>query len=302
MKTHKIFGFFLVLCLIASVVMPASAEVVSPTSDFYVYDGADVLSDETESYIINTNRELESKTGAQIVVVTIPSLEGASLEEYAVELFRQWGIGNKEKNNGLLLLCALEEREFRVEVGYGLEGDLPDGKTGRMQDEYIIPLLKENQFDAGIKNGYSAFLMEVAAVYDIASITGEIPVAYADEEEVGPEFVVCLIIGWLISFLGAVLLLKKKKPRLHAVFWGLEALQVLVFSLVLQSFLNGIWIAGTGLAFGLGLGLGKPRYRRYGGHWGGSGGGFGGFSGGGGFGGFSGGGGRSGGGGSSRGF
>lgn len=293
MKTHRIFGFFLILFLFITVVMPVSAEVVSPTSDFYVYDGADVLSAKTESYIITTNRELESKTGAQIVVVTIPSLESNALEEYATELFRQWGIGDKEKNNGLLLLCALEEREFRVEVGYGLEGDLPDGKTGRMQDEYIIPLLKENKFDAGIKNGYSAFLQEVAKVYSV-ELTGEIPTSYTDEEEVGPEFVICLVAGWLISFLGAVLLLKRKKSKLNAVFWGLEALQVLVFSLVLQSFLNGIWITGTGLAFGLGLGLGKPRYRRYGGHLGGSGGDFGG--------GFSGGGGRSGGGGSSRGF
>lgn len=301
MSGRKIFGIILALCLLA---LPVSAEVVAPTSDFYVYDGADVLSSETESYIITTNRELESKTGAQIVVVTVPSLEGQALEEYAVALFRAWGIGDKEKNNGVLLLCALEERQFRVEVGYGLEGDLPDGKTGRMQDEYIIPLLKEDKFDEGIKNGYSAFLLEVAAVYEIDSITGQMPVEYDNaEEELGGEFVICLVIGWLISFLGSVFLLKKKKPKLSAVFWGLEALQVVVFSIVLQSFFNGIWIAGTGLAFGLGLGMGKPRYRGYGGHWGGSGrGGFGGGFSGGGFGGFSGGGGRSGGGGSSRGF
>lgn len=296
MKTHKIFGFFLILCLIASVVMPASAEVVSPTSDFYVYDGADVLSDETESYIINTNRELESKTGAQIVVVTIPSLEGASLEEYAVELFRQWGIGNKEKNNGLLLLCALEEREFRVEVGYGLEGDLPDGKTGRMQDQYIIPKLRDNNFDEGIMNGYIAFLQEVSAIYGV-SVSGEQPEVYEEEEDFEPEFATCLAIGCLISSLGSVFLLKKKQKKLVSVFWGLEALQLLVFSLVLKSFMEGIWVTGITMLCGVGLGTGKIGRNHRGSHWGG------GFSGGGGgFGGFSGGGGRSGGGGSSRGF
>ena len=295
---RKIFGILLALCLLA---VPVSAEVVSPTSDFYVYDGAGVLSSATEQYIIAANRELEAKTGAQIVVVTVPSLEGQALEDYANELFRSWGIGDKEKNNGILLLCAVAERQFRVEVGYGLEGDLPDGKTGRMQDQYIIPPLKENNFDEGIKNGFSAFLQEVAAVYD-AEITGDAPVTYSDEEELGSEFVVCLVIGWIVSFIGSVCLLRKKKKTHTAIFWGLEALQVVVFSLVLQSFLNGIWIAGTGLAFGLGLGTGKMRRRYYGGHWGGSGGGFGGgFSGGRG-GGFSGGGGRSGGGGSSRGF
>lgn len=310
MKARKIFGIFLVLCLLLTVAVPVFAEVVSPTADFYVYDGADVLSDETESDIITHSRELESKTGAQIVVVTIPSLEGSSLEEYAVELFRQWGIGDKEKNNGLLLLCAVEDRQFRVEVGYGLEGDLPDGKTGRMQDKYIIPFLKNDKFDAGIQNGYHAFLEEVSGVYGV-SVSGKTPVVYGDdEEELGPEFLICLVIGWLISFLGAVFLLKKKQKKYKTAFWALEAVQVLVFWLVLQSFFNAFWIAGTGLAFGLGLMPGRRRFRG-GGHWGGGfGGGFGGggFSGGGfgggGFsgGGFSGGGGRSGGGGSSRGF
>ena len=81
-------------------------------------------------------KTLEKQTGAQIVVVTVQNLEGQSLEEYATELFRNYGIGDKEKNNGVLLLCAYEERQFRIEVGYGLEGTLTDGKTGRIQDEY----------------------------------------------------------------------------------------------------------------------------------------------------------------------
>ena len=145
--------------------------------------------------------------------MTIPSLEGQSLEEYATDLFRQWGIGDKEKNNGLLLLCALEEREFRVEVGYGLEGDLPDGKTGRMQDAYIIPLLREDQFDAGIKNGYSAFLQAVAEVYGV-SITGETAVSYEEGVD-GISFVLCMVAGLILSNLGSFFLLKKKKIKLR---------------------------------------------------------------------------------------
>ena len=143
-------------------VTTVSFAVVTPNAEFYVKDDANVLSEETEDYIMQTNIDLEQKTGAQIVVVTIPSLEGESIEEYANELFRAWGIGSKEKNNGLLLLCSTGDRLFRVEVGYGLEGILPDGKTGRMQDEYIIPYLKENNYDEGIRNGYSAFLQEIA--------------------------------------------------------------------------------------------------------------------------------------------
>ncbi|HBC84993.1 MAG TPA: hypothetical protein DCZ30_06300, partial [Clostridiales bacterium] len=94
-------------------------------------------------------------------------MEGQSLEEYATQVFREFGIGEKNKNNGLLLLLALEERKFRVEVGYGLEGALPDAKTGRIQDEYIIPYLKNNNWNEGIKNGFSAFLNIIADEYDV---------------------------------------------------------------------------------------------------------------------------------------
>lgn len=274
---------------------------MSPSEAFYVYDGAQVLTEETEQYIVNSSQELESKTDAQIVVVTIPTLDGQSLEEYATELFRQWGIGDAKKDNGLLLLCAVDDRKFRVEVGYGLEGDLPDGKTGRMQDEYIVPLLKENKFDEGIRNGYSAFLQAVADVYDV-SISGETAVSYEDGE-VDAAFAICFVIGLLLSSLSGAFLLKKKKRHLTTAFWATEAVQLVVMALVLRSLFSAIWIVGFSLAFSLGIRSGKWRTRSY--HTGGfgRGGPFGGGFGGGGFGGgFSGGGGRSGGGGSSRGF
>ncbi len=298
MRKTKWLAFLAALCCFGAILCPVSATVVSPNDTFYVYDGAQVLSEKTEQYILKTNQELESQTGAQIVVVTIPSLEGQVLEEYATNLFRQWGIGDSEKNNGLLLLCAVEDRLFRVEVGYGLEGDLPDGKTGRIQDAYIIPLLKENKFDEGIKNGYSAFLQAVAEVYDV-SITGEGAVSYEDEE-VSPAFSMCIIVSLIVSYLASALLLKKKKPQLTAVYWIIEAVQLVVIALVLKSLMNALFISGFCLLFGLGMSNGKVRRRYFptgrGGFGGGSfGGGFGG-------GGFSGGGGRSGGGGSSRGF
>ena len=100
----------------------ASLAIVQPTDEFYVNDSANLLSEDLEKYIVETNVTLNQKTGAQIVVVTVNSLEGQSLEEYATELFREYGIGDATKNNGVLLLLALEEREFRIEVGYGLEG------------------------------------------------------------------------------------------------------------------------------------------------------------------------------------
>ena len=161
-----------------------SFAIVSPTADFYVNDYAGLLDEETKDYIINVNKSLYSQTGAQIVVVTIQSLGSTSLEDYATQLFRSFGIGNKTKNNGILLLLALQERQFRVEVGYGLEGILPDAKTGRIQDEYIIPYLKQNNWNAGIKNGFSAFLEIVAREYNVevgaqTAIAGE----YTQEDD-----------------------------------------------------------------------------------------------------------------------
>lgn len=120
-----------------------ATKLVTPTSKFYVNDYANLLTEDTKQYIIQTNQKLEEKTGAQIVVVTVQNLEGMTIEQYANELFRKFGIGDKDKNNGLLLLCSYQDRKFRVEVGYGLEGILNDGKTGRMQDEYIIPYLRK---------------------------------------------------------------------------------------------------------------------------------------------------------------
>lgn len=291
---RKIWLTFLALLYAFSLLCCPVSAVVSPNDTFYVYDGASVLSAETEQYIFDHSRALDSKTGAQIVVVTIPSLEGRPLEEYATDLFRQWGIGDAEKNNGLLLLCAVEDRQFRVEVGYGLEGDLPDGKTGRMQDAYIIPLLSEDKFDEGIKNGYTAFLQEVSAVYDV-TITGDEAISYEDEEGDLAIFV-CLFAAFGVSVLGNQFLLKKNKKYATVAFWIVEALQVVVIAVILQNLLTALFVVALSLAFGFRFGgggvyLGGGRF----------GGGFGGFGGGGG-GGFRGGGGRSGGGGSSRGF
>lgn len=300
MKTKICLTSLLLLFCVSLLCYPVSAAVVAPTDAFYVYDGAQVLSEETEQYILKYSRELDVKTGAQIVVVTIPSLEGASLEEYATDLFRQWGIGAAEKNNGLLLLCAVEDRQFRVEVGYGLEGDLPDGKTGRMQDAYIIPLLSEDKFDEGIKNGYTAFLQEVSAVYDV-TITGDVAISYEDEAADEMPLILCVMVSFGLSILGNQFLLKKKKKYSYVAFWSLEGVQLLVMAWILQDFITALCVVGLSVAVGLQFGSEGSSGGRYygGGHFGGFG-GFGGGSGGGG--GFSGGGGRSGGGGSSRGF
>ena len=170
----KIIFFFLFLAILFVPRENVLAfDTVDPTTDFYVNDYANILDSDTRQYIQEHSVSLANKTGAQIVVVTVPNLDGASLEEYATKLFRKFGIGDSEKNNGLLLLLALEERKMRVEVGYGLEEILPDGKTGRFQDEYMIPYFKNDEFTTGMLNGYKAFFKEVAEYYNYDDITIE---------------------------------------------------------------------------------------------------------------------------------
>ena len=163
----KLVSIIIIMILLLNIFGIKSLALVEPTNDFYVNDYANLLNNDVKQYIISTNKKLNSQTGAQIVVVTVKNLEGQSLEEYATALFRKFGIGDKTKNNGVLMLLALEERQMRIEVGYGLEGVLTDGKTGRIQDEYIIPYLKQNNWNEGIRNGYSKILEEVASEYQV---------------------------------------------------------------------------------------------------------------------------------------
>lgn len=104
---------------------------------------------------------LEGATGIEIAVVVITSLEGQSVEEIPEKLFELWGIGKKGRENGLLLLWSTGDRRVRVEVGYGLEGTLPDGKVGQILDTYIIPKFKAGEFDKGVIDGV-AMLINVA--------------------------------------------------------------------------------------------------------------------------------------------
>lgn len=159
-----------ILMLIVILVMPVSFAVTYPnhTKDFYFNDFADVLSSETEQMIMETSVTLSEATGAQIVVVTIDSLDGQDIESYSTGLFREWGIGDEKKNNGLLLLVAIDDRRSRIEVGYGLEGALNDAKTGRIQDENLIANFQAGDYDAGIRGTYLKLAEEVYAEYNLS--------------------------------------------------------------------------------------------------------------------------------------
>ncbi|MGI6648311.1 MAG: TPM domain-containing protein [Bacillota bacterium] len=145
----------------------AASPIPSPPATFYVLDEAQVISSQVEDLIISVNQDLAAKTKAQIVVVTLRSSEDRPLEELGLGILRDWGVGDRELNNGLVMLVIPEERKSRIEVGYGLEGALPDGKTGRIQDDYMIPYFKQNDYNQGILNGFLALAQETANEYQV---------------------------------------------------------------------------------------------------------------------------------------
>jgi uncharacterized protein len=124
----------------------------------WVTDMPGALRAETVARLNATIGDLERTNGAEMAVVVIRSLDGLSIEEAAVKLFELWGIGKKDKDNGLLLLWSTGDRRVRVEVGYGLEGALPDGKVGAILDTYVIPKFKAGDFDQGLLDGVDALL------------------------------------------------------------------------------------------------------------------------------------------------
>lgn len=145
----------------------SAAELPNPDRDLYVLDQAGVMSDETRSMIISTSQELAAKTKAQVAVVTLKTIDTQVLEDVSLGILRKWQLGDKKLNNGVLILLITEDRLSRIEVGYGLEGALTDSKTGRIQDDYMLPYFKTGDYDTGLRNGYSAVVQEVAKEYQI---------------------------------------------------------------------------------------------------------------------------------------
>lgn len=250
----------MVLCL--SACQEPQEKFPKATEKFFVNDFADTISEADETEIYSRGVALQQSTTAQAVVVTVDTTDGMEISEYALELGREWGVGDAEKDNGIVVVLATEDREVYVAVGYGLEGALPDSKTGRILDVYGMPHFENDNFSAGLSAVYKALVNEVYIEYGIETEEDYTPIALIPQYDVDSEL-------------------------------GNEALKVgiswLILIVIVALYLAVFGKRGAFIFFG-----GPPT------HFGG--GGFGGFKGGGGFGGFRGGGGSFGGGGAGRGF
>lgn len=177
MKRWLIYFILLLQCFFAACATAAPQIPPKPTAaaGIYVQDYAQVLSAEDKRRLLSIGQELDDKTTAQLAVVTVKTLDGQPIEDYALAILREWGIGSKEKNNGALIVVAVQDRRSRIEVGYGLEGLLSDGLTGRIQDQAMIPYFRKGNYAAGIVNGYAvtASLIAKDAGVQLTSINSE---------------------------------------------------------------------------------------------------------------------------------
>lgn len=158
---NSLFRKLLVLVLAFSLcTLPALAapSVPEPTSDFYVGDFANVLSDELEQYIVEQNQSLYEQNGAQIAVVTVDFLDGYDIDDYAVTLFNEWEIGSAEYNNGFLILLAIADDNYYSVPGKGLEDVLTGGVIDDLQWNYLEDGFADKDYDRGVRAYFDAVL------------------------------------------------------------------------------------------------------------------------------------------------
>lgn len=153
---------FIFLVLVCSL---AGAEPKFPPLTGRVVDTADLLDAGTRRQLDAQLAAFEAASGIQLVVATLPDLQGYEIEEYGYQLARVWGIGQRDKNNGALLIVAQAERKVRIEVGYGLEGALTDALSVNIINTVIVPQFKAGKFAAGIELGTQAIMQALRGEY-----------------------------------------------------------------------------------------------------------------------------------------
>ena len=134
----------------------------------FVNDFAGVIDSGSSAEMEAIARALQQKTGAEIAVVTVNSIEPyGTIDEYSIELATSWGVGKKGEDTGILLLLAMQERKIKMEVGYGLEGVIPDGLAGEILDQSVLPALKAGEYGTGMLRGVQAVAGIIAKEYDV---------------------------------------------------------------------------------------------------------------------------------------
>ncbi len=259
---HRRLPFAVMLVVATAVAARSVLAAAPPPPKQYVEDLAGVIDPKTERRLLGYLQELEQKTTAQFIVLTVPTTEGDPIREYALRLAEAWKLGRKGKDNGLLLVVAVRDRKYTFETGYGLEGPLPDSFLGTVGRGHFQPNFRRGDYAKGIHDGVTAVLHRLAAHYRV-TLSG-VPKVKAPRRRArmgrGGQTAACGM-GPMLALFVAIIVLSRLSRRWLG-FWGLP-----IFFGHHRSYRSG---GGWGGGFGGGGGGG------FGGCGGGGGGGFGG--------------------------
>lgn len=190
--------FLWLALIILSAHVAAAQDFPAPRG--YVNDFAGVIDKDTEARLTALCTEVEQKTGAELTVVTVSTVGDFDYTEYSIRLFEKWSIGKKAANNGVMLFVTTGERRVRIEVGYGLEGILPDITAGRLLDEYVVPEFRGGDYGSGLLRGAEAIAGLLAADAGV-EITGAVRPAVNPSQRREERGFGGLLIPLLIFFL-----------------------------------------------------------------------------------------------------
>jgi len=205
MQKDKILKKIIVLCFFIFYNFNSFGLAV-PSLSGPVVDKAGILSRNEFNKIEDFLLDLNNKSQVQIAVLIVPSLEGESIEDYSMQVAEKWKLGSKEKDSGALLLVAVKDKKLRVEVGYGLEENLTDSRSGQIIRNFITPQFRSGNYGEGIYDGIKA--MAAYALED-ESLLKEIKAVDEDDEDGFPQALVFLLFVYLM--------ISKFSP--HGIFW-----------------------------------------------------------------------------------
>ena len=227
-----------------------------------ILDQAEMLSETFEVELAETLLALEEETSAEIGVLTVGTLEGQDIEGYALDVFRTWGIGQEVSNNGLLLLIALEDREMRIEVGYGLEGRVTDADASAIIRHVLTPNFQAGAYEEGVAAAIDVLAQEVRAEADeygfAEQMASQGSSSYASESDRAVSIAIVIFFTAFFQFMvysGMGKKLRKKYQRVPVVL-GI-ALLVLVF---MEGIGPVVWAFDGAMALAVSWGLRKIDY------------------------------------------
>ena len=202
-------------CLFLSV---ASAAEIESAPKTYVTDRADIIDSATEQKLIGLLQELEQKTGARIIVLTVQSTNGQDIHQFAFERADKWKLGANQKSASVLVVVAVKDRKYRFEVGYEWEGVLPDGYVGQVGRDYFVPHFKAGRYSQGVFEATAVLAQTIAADRGV-TLTG-MPKLRPMAQRPG---LARILLGFLpILFLLLVVGMSRSRHR-NMLFWGLLA-------------------------------------------------------------------------------